>query len=588
MRFSVPFRFAACLLLLLVAGCDASDPPSDGTLAARFEDSARYDDLATVVETAGLTARLAEAGPFTVFAPTNEAFEALGDGLVGAVLTPAQRTLLTRLLAHHIVPRELTGDDLADGATFTTLAGTTLTVERTGPAVFVNGVPVSDEPEVVATNGVAFRASNVMLTALSSRERVALSPTMGTFRGLDARTGTLAEVTGPVTILAPIDDAFLRLGSLREGLVAESAILERAIGGHVLPGDIRLEDLPDGATVETASGVDLDVTVRQTAAGFTEHRIGGIPILVGQQTADGRVYVLGDVMLATLSLADLLRIAPRTDQHHDALARYPAEFARLSDTDDALTVFATPDEAYASRAPDVTAALAEPINAPLARRVALATVVEGEWIASDLEDGQQLAALDGTVHTVRRGEATPPRIQREDLIGRGYVGANGVLYILNGFVYPAVDLFDSSLLYGLTVHVRNVRLQGQEALLRGLEGTVFGFSNDAYAPPPEGGVALGNQPDLGDRMRHNMTTERLGVPNPLPQSASFVSLLGIARVMRWDATREAVVIGFEGEVSGERLYGGSYLGPSFDDRGYVYGLSSTCSPPDSPPDRCVE
>jgi uncharacterized surface protein with fasciclin (FAS1) repeats len=118
-----------------------------------------FSQLAGMVVDAGLTATLRSEGPFTVFAPTNAAFEALPlDALHGVQDDP--ETLAT-VLTYHVVAGALTAADLKDGQ-LETVSGLNLTVSHQGDDVLINGVPIA-APDVIASNGVIHVMGEVLL-----------------------------------------------------------------------------------------------------------------------------------------------------------------------------------------------------------------------------------------------------------------------------------------------------------------------------------------------------------------------------------------------------------------------------------------
>lgn len=99
--------------------------------------SADHTTLVAAVQAAGLVDTLSGPGPFTVFAPTNAAFDALPDGTVATLLKPENKPTLTKILTYHVVPGRLTAADLAakakmmgGKAELTTVAGAKLTASR--------------------------------------------------------------------------------------------------------------------------------------------------------------------------------------------------------------------------------------------------------------------------------------------------------------------------------------------------------------------------------------------------------------------------------------------------------------------------
>ena len=118
-----------------------------------------FTELAGLVVDAGLVDTLRGAGPFTVFAPTNAAFQKLPVETLHAVQDDPK--LLATILTYHVVPGALKLADLKPGK-LTTVAGIDLQVTRDGDKVLINGFPIA-AGDVVATNGVVHVMSDVLL-----------------------------------------------------------------------------------------------------------------------------------------------------------------------------------------------------------------------------------------------------------------------------------------------------------------------------------------------------------------------------------------------------------------------------------------
>jgi uncharacterized surface protein with fasciclin (FAS1) repeats len=135
-----------------------------GDLVALAQDTSDLSTLVTAVSTAKLVKTLQGEGPFTVFAPTNEAFEKLGDEQVQSLLEPENRDQLTKILTYHVVPGKLTAADLRDGQKLETVAGETLPVKVEGGMVTVGDATVV-QPDVEASNGVVHVIDSVLTPA---------------------------------------------------------------------------------------------------------------------------------------------------------------------------------------------------------------------------------------------------------------------------------------------------------------------------------------------------------------------------------------------------------------------------------------
>lgn len=124
--------------------------------------SADHTTLVAAVKAAGLDGTLSGAGPFTVFAPTNAAFEKLPAGTVDNLLKPENKGQLTDVLTYHVVPGSLKAADLKDGQKLKTVQGKELTVMMKDGKVMIDGATVTI-PDVVSSNGVTHVIDAVVL-----------------------------------------------------------------------------------------------------------------------------------------------------------------------------------------------------------------------------------------------------------------------------------------------------------------------------------------------------------------------------------------------------------------------------------------
>ena len=118
----------------------ASSPASAGTIVDVAAGNEDFSTLVAAVKAAGLVETLSGDGPFTVFAPTNEAFEALPDGLLEKLLEPANKAALTKILTYHVVSGEVMAADVKPGKV-KTVEGTEITIATSGaPSPNTSGI----------------------------------------------------------------------------------------------------------------------------------------------------------------------------------------------------------------------------------------------------------------------------------------------------------------------------------------------------------------------------------------------------------------------------------------------------------------
>ncbi|MGA7074426.1 fasciclin domain-containing protein [Bradyrhizobium sp.] len=128
-----------------------------------------HTTLVAAVKAVGLVDTLEGTGPFTVFAPTNEAFKKLPAGTVDTLLKPENKAKLTKILTYHVVPGKLEASDLTDGKKLKTVEGEDLTVKKSGDSVMIVDAKGDSAtvtiPNVNQSNGVIHVINTVLLPA---------------------------------------------------------------------------------------------------------------------------------------------------------------------------------------------------------------------------------------------------------------------------------------------------------------------------------------------------------------------------------------------------------------------------------------
>jgi uncharacterized surface protein with fasciclin (FAS1) repeats len=137
------------------------DSTEAGTIVEVASGAGDFNTLVAAVEAAGLVDTLNGEGPFTEYAPTDEAFAALPDGLLDALLEPENQEVLTAILTYHVVPGEVMSSDIEPGAA-TTVEGEDVEIETADGTVTVNGATVTTA-DVEASNGVIHVIDEVLV-----------------------------------------------------------------------------------------------------------------------------------------------------------------------------------------------------------------------------------------------------------------------------------------------------------------------------------------------------------------------------------------------------------------------------------------
>lgn len=160
---AIPFVLAACSDEETAATSPSPSPsqPAMKDIVATAVDAGSFTTLATALEAAGLVSTLQGEGPFTVFAPTDDAFAKLPAGTVDELLKDPEGDL-TQILTYHVVPGKVMSTDLSDGMKATTVQGKDVTISIKDGQVYVNDAMVTTA-DIEASNGVIHVIDTVLI-----------------------------------------------------------------------------------------------------------------------------------------------------------------------------------------------------------------------------------------------------------------------------------------------------------------------------------------------------------------------------------------------------------------------------------------
>lgn len=276
---------------------DGSGDAAAQSIAEIASGDENFSTLVTALDAAGLVDTFASPGDFTVFAPTNDAFAGLPDGLLDAALADIE--LLTDVLELHVIDGTVMAADIAAGESFvTTLGGTKVLVVNDDNGVSVGGAAVS-ATDIAASNGVIHVLDNVILPSTSIIDLAAnyeggAFDTLVTAVTAASLASTLAG-EGTFTVFAPSNDAFAALpeGTV-EGLLADVDALTNVLLYHVLDSTVLSTDLADGdTTVTTLSGADITVTKADGAVTIGDATVFAADV----EASNGVIHAIDGVLL---------------------------------------------------------------------------------------------------------------------------------------------------------------------------------------------------------------------------------------------------------------------------------------------------
>lgn len=403
--------------------------------------------LVDAVIQAGLLETLQGDGPFTVFAPTDAAFEAAGVDL-STFTTDEDNQTLANILTYHVVAGSVAAADVTDGMTAATVNGAELSFGVADGVVTVNDAKVTTA-DVMASNGII----HVIDAVLTPPAAEPVGPTLNIPETADStgvHTSLVAALShaglvetlqgdGPFTVFAPTDEAFAAAGIDLAAFdtAEENETLSDILLYHVLSGAVPSSDVTDALTVTMVNGDNASFTV--TADGVT---IEGANVTTADvETTNGFIHVIDKVLMPpadAVVVPDIPSIAASTGVH-DALvaALTKADLVATLQGEGPFTVFAPTDQAFADAGIDLDAFTTEEEIAVLAD-ILLYHVLSGAVASSDVTDGLTVTMVNGddASFTVTADGVT---IEGANVTTADVTGSNGIVHVIDKVLMPPAD-----------------------------------------------------------------------------------------------------------------------------------------------------
>jgi transforming growth factor-beta-induced protein len=257
-----------------------------------------FKTLAAALAAADLVDAVKGPGPFTVFAPTDEAFAKLPKGTVETLLKPENKAKLAAILTYHVVPGKVMAKDVVNVKGAKSLNGQRIDVKVNGGKVAVDNANVV-KTDIVCSNGVIHVIDAVILPADANIPAVA--DKAGSFKTLLAAAkaaGLVDALSGDkaLTVFAPTDEAFAKLpkGTVEDLLKPENKDkLASILKYHVVEGRVYSEDALAAKAAKTLQGGSVKISVKDGAA-----YVDGAKILTTDiDASNGVIHVIDSVIL---------------------------------------------------------------------------------------------------------------------------------------------------------------------------------------------------------------------------------------------------------------------------------------------------
>ena len=275
-----------------------------------------FKTLTAALKAGGLVETLAGKGPFTVFAPTDEAFAKLPSGAVETLLKPENKGQLVSVLTYHVVADKVAAAQVVKLDAAATVNGQRVNIKVEDDKVRVDQATVV-KADIHCSNGIIHVIDQVMLP--SADNIPATSAKTGTFKTLlaAAKAAGLVEVLSgdkPLTVFAPTDEAFAKLpaGTVENLLKPENKEkLAAILKFHVVPGRVFSNDVLGKKELKTLQGGMLTATMNNGAATIN----GAGLVATDIDASNGVIHVIDSVMLPPAATAKTSHVTPAKAHH---------------------------------------------------------------------------------------------------------------------------------------------------------------------------------------------------------------------------------------------------------------------------------
>ncbi len=428
--------------------------PSIAEIAAGNPD---FSTLVAALSAAGLVETLSAEGEYTVFAPTNAAFEALPAGTVDALLADPQGDL-TQILLYHVVDGVARAADVVGLESANSLQGEPISIEVVDGNVMLNGVATVVTTDIEASNGVIHVIDAVILPPSMSEADSMEEPTMSIAEiaagnedfstlvaALDA-AGLVETLSaeGEYTVFAPTNAAFAALpeGTVDALLADPQGDLTQILLYHVVDGAVKAEDVVSLESATTLQGEDIGIAV-----------VDGNVILNGAATVvttdimatNGVIHVIDAVILPpsmteaaemaepTMSIAEIA--AGNPDFSTLVAALDAAGLVETLSAEGAYTVFAPTNAAFeALPAGTLDTLLADPQGQ--LTQILLYHVVDGVALAEDVVGLESVTTLQGSDISIQVTDSGVVLNDSVGVVATDLMATNGVIHIINAVLLP--------------------------------------------------------------------------------------------------------------------------------------------------------
>jgi len=417
------------MVAAFISACGNDDNgPTDsgnevGTIAEVAQANDDFSDLVSALQDAGLVSTLNGTGPFTVFAPTNDAFANLPDGLLSSL----SNDQLVEILSYHVLSGNIGSGDLSAEQSVAALAGGDLFITAANGNVSVNDNAAVSNADIEASNGVIHAIDQVVLPDGYLDVVGIIAKRYGLQSLEDAVTGagliSTLQGDGPFTVFAPSNEAF---GNVDLSGLSEQEIQD-ILTYHVIPSKVLSSDLQPAQTVTTVNGEDLIIEVANGNVTITDNSGQTYSVTAADlEGTNGVVHIIDGVLNPAPNIVDVATDAGNFTTLLSALEQ--TGLTSALEGAGPFTVFAPTDAAFSGV--DLSGLTDDQLAEILQYHV-----VSGEIASGDLSAQQAVASLTGdSLYVTADGSVV---VNDAATVATADIGAsNGIIHAIDGVLLP--------------------------------------------------------------------------------------------------------------------------------------------------------
>uniref|UniRef100_UPI003AAD9833 transforming growth factor-beta-induced protein ig-h3 n=1 Tax=Centroberyx gerrardi TaxID=166262 RepID=UPI003AAD9833 len=381
------------------------------------------ETLRTAIAAAGLTTMLESDGHYTVFAPTNEAFEKIPPETLNRIL--GDPVALKDLLNYHILKHMQCAESVVSGTPMETLQGTVLEVGCEGDHMTLNGKAIITKKDQLGTNGVVHYINELLIPdSAKTLLELAEGSSVSTATKMLVDAGLSSHLTGSeaLTLLAPLDDAF------KAGSLTMTGEMRKLMTNHIVKEQLSSKALYHGQELETLGGIKLRVFVYRNNLCIEN-------ACIAAHDKTGRfasMFTVDKVLTPPMgTVMDVLKADDRFSLLVGAIQT--AGMTELMNQQGALTVFAPTNNAFN--------ALPKPeLNKLMRNRQELAGVLkfhmgEGMLVSGGVGSHSRLRPLQGDKLELGMRNYTV-YVNKVPVVDADLMATNGIVHAVNTIVKP--------------------------------------------------------------------------------------------------------------------------------------------------------